>query len=256
MSSDHRSPASTRRRRSAALSTTFSITLGAAAMLAGTGAHAALNTYTSDGVQLVYNTETNKTWTQDAHLLKSFIQSMGYDAITQAIVAVTPTIEDHKHVVNPLGTYRLQANWRDFMGTDIDLGDVSWYGAIAFVNYLNSIEYGGSNRWRLPDVDDGIVRDTSVFSNAQWVYWTDRTDSYYLYQGWYLNTFNGAHSIASKDNYFTAWAVTDGMVSSVPAPAAAWLLLAGLPLVAGAARRARRTPASQRPADADDQASA
>lgn len=216
--------------------------LGCAAVATGlpvADAAAALQPYIANDVKLVFDTQNQITWLQDANLLLTFINAQGYSAVTSAIVAASPTIEDYTHIINPFGTYHLQANQRDFMGGR-DLGRVSWYGALAFAEYLNSIAYAGSTHWRLPVVTEVPVRDASVFSNLNFVFWTSQTDSYYVYQAWYLNTFNGAHAIASKDNYFNVWPVTNGLVSAVPAPGAVWLLLAGLPLVAGAARRSAR----------------
>lgn len=106
-------------------------------------ANAALTSYTSDGKDLVYSSISDVTWTKDANLLGSMIAANGYDAVVNAIIQVTPTVASLPNYDAPTGEYTLSQN--DFVD-----GYVSWYGAVAFVNYLNSIQYAGSDRWKLP----------------------------------------------------------------------------------------------------------
>jgi hypothetical protein len=107
-------------------------------------AQATLTSYTSDNKDLVYSSISNVTWTKDANLLGSMITTDGYDHVVNAIINVTPTVTSlPSSSYAPTGNYTLSQD--DFVD-----GYVSWYGAVAFVNYLNSIQYGGSSRWQLP----------------------------------------------------------------------------------------------------------
>ncbi|MBF4986989.1 PEP-CTERM sorting domain-containing protein [Methylophilus sp. 14] len=107
-------------------------------------ANATLTSYTSDGKDLVYSSISDVTWTKDANLLGSMIAANGYDNVVNAIIAASPTVTSLPNPDSaPTGVYTISQN-------DFDGEFVSWYGAVAFVSYLNSIEYGGSNRWQLP----------------------------------------------------------------------------------------------------------
>lgn len=121
-------------------------------------ANAALKSYTSDGKDLVYSSISDVTWTKDANLLGSMIAANGYDAVVNAIIQVTPRVASLPNYDAPTGLYTLSQS--DFVD-----GYVSWYGAVAFANYLNSIQYGGSNRWQLPSAlipnNSGCITDTS-----------------------------------------------------------------------------------------------
>ncbi|QDC43506.1 PEP-CTERM sorting domain-containing protein [Methylophilus medardicus] len=121
-------------------------------------ANAALISYTSGGKDLVYSSISDVTWTKDANLLGSMIAVNGYDAVVNAIIHVTPTVASLPNYDAPTGLYTLSQS--DFVD-----GYVSWYGAVAFANYLNSIQYGGSNRWQLPSAlipdNSGCTTDNS-----------------------------------------------------------------------------------------------
>lgn len=114
-------------------------------------ANAALTSYTSDGKDLVYSSISDVTWTKDANLLGSMIAANGYDNVVNAIIQVTPSVASLPNYDAPTGLYTLSQS--DFVD-----GYVSWYGAVAFANYLNSIQYGGSNRWQLPSA---LIPDNS-----------------------------------------------------------------------------------------------
>lgn len=97
---------------------------------------AALSNYSVNGQDFVYSSVSNVTWTRDANLLSTLI-SRSSDAdgngtldVIDAIEAITP---------NSLHTF-------------LSDGRTTWWGANAFVAYLNSISYGGSDNWRLPTV--------------------------------------------------------------------------------------------------------
>ena len=64
--------------------------------------------------------------------------------MVNAIISTTPTVTSlPSSLYAPTGHYTLSQS-------DFDGDTVTWYGAVAFVNYLNSIKYGGSIDWKLP----------------------------------------------------------------------------------------------------------
>ena len=109
--------------------------------LVAINAEASLTPYTSYGRSLVYSSVSNTSWVADGNLLGSMMNSQGHDTVVDAILTASPFVD----------TYRLSAY--DFSSSNFD-GRTTWFGAVAFTHYLNSINYGGSNRWRLPTVTD------------------------------------------------------------------------------------------------------
>jgi hypothetical protein len=110
----------------------------AAGLLFGVGAvQAALQPYTSDGKNLVYSTEQNLTWTADANLFRT--QYLADTTIINQIKSAVPSVDGHTVVDG------------DF---DSSNGRMTGYGAMAWVQWLGTISYGGFNDWRLPDVLD------------------------------------------------------------------------------------------------------
>ena len=130
-----------------------------------------------------------------------------------------------------------------------------WWGAQAFVGYLNSINYGGSKQWSLPSTPDndssigiyktnsqlgelyynelgGIVGypipENSLFSHEVDGYWSSNDSISNPYQGWIFDTSNGGQTRGLKDYQLYAWAVSPGNLnSSVPEPGIIWLLGSG-----------------------------
>lgn len=97
---------------------------------------AALTNYTSGGNEVVYSSAGGISWTKDANLLGSMFNSQGFSTVVNAIIGTYS------------GSYALTA--RDFESD----GAATWYGATAFVGYLNSVSYAGTNQWRLPAIID------------------------------------------------------------------------------------------------------
>jgi len=119
--------------------------LAGAFLLASLNAQADLTNYTANGTEIVYDSFSNVTWTKDSNMLESLYTEQGYSAVVNAIIAVSPTITNTPNFLDGYtGTYSLTAI--DF---DSD-GRTTWFGALAYVNYLNSINYGGSKSWYLP----------------------------------------------------------------------------------------------------------
>lgn len=89
------------------------------------------------GNGMVYDSSLNITWMQDANLLGT--QLAGNPNLVNQIIAANGGV-----VTDSLGSHTLSAA-SDF-GTG---GQVSWWGAKAYMNYLNSINYNGTGNWRL-----------------------------------------------------------------------------------------------------------
>ncbi|WP_150047434.1 VPLPA-CTERM sorting domain-containing protein [Methylomonas rhizoryzae] len=141
-------------------------------------ANATLTTYSSGGIDLVYSSVSDITWTADGNLLGSMMESQGFDTVVNAILAASPVIHDtpnqydgsyydHWHYD---GNYTLSAE--DFNYGF--LGQTNWFGAMGFVNYLNSINYAGSNQWSLPSAGDNPTWGFDI-TDSQWgqLYYTE-----------------------------------------------------------------------------------
>lgn len=237
--------------------------IGSVMLLAATQAHATLTSYTSNGVDVVYSSVSDVTWTKDANLLGTMIATQGFSTVVNNILAVSPTISNTPNYYSPSGTYTLKSG--DFSSN----GTTSWFGAKAFINYLNSTNYAGSDQWRLPTVantsfgtntatngstaGDELVElfyselggtanypipNTTTFDNEQPGVYSSGTE--YAPKpnfAWLFNTNFGGQLEFLKDNHFYAWAVSPGRISAVPEPESVALLLVGLSLVAGVVRR-------------------
>ena len=123
-------------------------------------AEAALTAYTAaaaGNTPVVYSSVSDITWTADANLLGTMIQTQGYNAVVNAIIAANPIINDTPNYWDtPSDSGYHNVTSADFDTTD--LGRVNWFGVKAFTGYLNSINYAGSNQWALP----------SAGANPQW----------------------------------------------------------------------------------------
>lgn len=218
-------------------------------------ANAALTSYTgAGGVGLVYSSVSNVTWTKDADLLMTILGSgtspsywwdYGLSDMFASVITNTPNAYD-----TPPFSGIHSVTSADFYG----VGYVSWYGAKAFVNYLNSINYGGSNQWRLPKSNsivgfDGtngnelgqlfyselggapgtMIPNTDVFINEQEeVYWLDTEFELNPDQAWIFGIVDGHQYHERKWAPYYVWPVSPGRVPAVPLPAASWFMLTGL----------------------------
>jgi hypothetical protein len=115
-------------------------------LLASLSAHAELVSYNSNGVGLVYSSVSDVTWTKDANLLGSMIDSRGFNTVVNEIIAASPIITNTPNQFSLTGDYALSS--ADFSETKA--GHATWFGAMAFTSYLNSINYGGTANWHLP----------------------------------------------------------------------------------------------------------
>ncbi|MDD2661515.1 MAG: PEP-CTERM sorting domain-containing protein [Methylococcales bacterium] len=234
--------------------TSYAVALLSAASL---NAHAVLTTV--DNGLGVYSSVSNVTWTSDANLLGTMETQQGSSTVINAIIAAnggvihdTPNIYDN-------GTYTL--SFSDFNGNGT--GTADWWGAQAFVHYLNSIDYGNSSQWALPTSNgtygyDGTAGDqlgqlfyselggtassliptNSHFTNEQtYAYWSSTVYSGSPLGAWFFNTGHGFQYHYYKGYQLYAWAVSPGQVNAVPEPGVVWLFGTGLLGLLGMKRR-------------------
>ena len=123
----------------------------AAAMLLSTGAQADLVS-TAGGLG-VYDTVNDVTWTSDANLMLTQANSYsgGASAYVAEVIAASGGTIDFGTPSNS-GTFTLSAN--HFITSGVYAGRMSWFGAKAWVNYLNATNYAGTNTWALPTMVD------------------------------------------------------------------------------------------------------
>jgi len=111
-----------------------------------------------DGGLGVYDSTNNVTWASDAELFWSQLQAAGKSAAQTTLINAiisdsggvihdTPNAFDYPTPYS--GIYTLSSN--DFNTSN---GTMTWWGAKAWVNYLNATNYGGSNQWALPTIVD------------------------------------------------------------------------------------------------------
>ncbi len=103
-----------------------------------------------EGGKLIDDTANNTLWVSDANLFKTLANADGDPTafVNKVIAAVDGVINDTPSQWDTpaySGHYTLTA--RDFATSD---GHTNWYGAQAFIAYLNSIHYLGYSDWRQP----------------------------------------------------------------------------------------------------------
>jgi hypothetical protein len=96
---------------------------------------------------------SNITWTQNGNLLGDWITADGMEAVFEAISSVSPTVTV-KLDFSPPEAHTLTLD--DFRGDFGNRGRATLYGAYAFIAYLNSINYAGTDQWRLPSANNGV----------------------------------------------------------------------------------------------------
>ena len=126
----------------------------AVALLLSVSAHAALVS-TAGGLG-VYDTVNNVTWTSDGNLFATQAGSYagGASAFVAAVIAASGGVVHD--TPNSNDTVAFSGNHTLSGGDFITYGFVtlSWWGAKAWVNYLNATNYAGTNTWALPTTVD------------------------------------------------------------------------------------------------------
>jgi len=104
----------------------------------------------------VLDTDQNVYWTLDANLLNTLegTTTASYNALVTTIIAANGgSVADSPDYFDK-GSKKHTLTAADFQPG----GLADYWGALAFVKYLNSIYYGGSGKWTLPEVGN----DTSL----------------------------------------------------------------------------------------------
>ena len=224
--------------------TKLSLMLGL--LLSGSAMTAQASLSSTDGGLGVYDSVDNITWTSDANLLGTL------EAANSGLIATI--VSDEASVINSAYSYTLSAG--DF-GSG---GVVDWWAAHAYVDYLNTIDYGNSDQWVLPSTVDsdssslfppaasssqlaelfytelsgtaGSSMPTGPFSNVKstW-YWSGTEYASDPNLAWVFDTNYGNQYGDNKPLQFYAWAVSPGQVTAaaaVPEPGIISLMLVGL----------------------------
>ncbi|MGD0959274.1 MAG: DUF1566 domain-containing protein [Methylomonas sp.] len=204
----------------------------------------------------VYDSALNATWTSDANLLGTMENTNGYNTMVQDIIKASPVVHDtpNSYDNGGSGIYNLSAS--DFHSG----GTVDWWAAQAFVNYLNSTDYGNSTHWALPTSDAVVgyndtgsqlgelfynelggtsgnaIPSSNHFTNEQDLgYWSGTEYASGSSDAWYFNNNNGLQfGSVLKYNQNNVWLVSPGDVvatTAVPEPGMVWLFLTGIGLL-------------------------
>lgn len=236
---------------------TRNVILGISILLLNTGnANAALSKGYSGGQAVIYDSVSDITWMGDANLLGTLEDQFGYEYIINEIWSLNPDILT---TVSSDGTkgYR-SIDPRDFSPG----GKASWFGAQAFISYLNSINFANSNQWALPSASGdeqyldynqtetqfgnlfynelgGIagnnIPDTDYFSNEQAdTYWTN-TERFQspVNNALVFQTSDGLQDAYNKVSHIYVWPVSPGKLAAVPLPTSLLLMGSGIAYLLG-----------------------
>lgn len=220
---------------------------------------------------LVFDDDLGVTWLRDAD---AFLTAAGGNAnlVADIIAANSGVIHDTPNGLDTpadSGTYTLGAG--DF---DTGTGHLTWWGAQAWVGYLNSTNYQGYNDWRLPSADPaadvgpgntselghlfydelGGVQDEAIDAThnghfdlfdqvAAYAYWTATEHAIFADDAWVFDTSGGMQDSYAKSSQFGAWVVRTGDTSpaTVPVPATLWLFGSALAWLGVAGRRTSKS---------------
>jgi len=202
--------------------------------------HARAQLVSTDGGLGVYDSNYNVTWAPGANLgTLAENYSGGEVALVSAVIAASGgAITDSTPNANVPPTYYLSAS--DFSATT---GQMDWWGAQAWVHYLDVINYGGSNQWALPQIyhlNEEISPSASELSELSYELQASPSNLISLSGLWYWVSdgtvgCNGAwqaggdmNDCDSPHNSDIALVVAPGNIGTVPAPASVWLMLSGL----------------------------
>ena len=232
-------------------------------MLGANGAQASL---IADGPGLVYDNVANVTWSSNTNLFAT-MQASNPNLVNQIIAAV-PTVHDPPTAYDNAGPGNYNLSSGDFSSG----GALDWFGGMAFMGYLNSIDYLGHNTWMQPTTYDqscsgynctnsmlGELFYTglggtagqpitlshnasyNLFTNVQnSAYWSGTEYASNPGYAWYFYTDFGSQYAYNKLNYLNyAWAVLPGQAGAAAVPEPAGLALFGIGLLGLLAGRRR-----------------
>ncbi|MBX3424403.1 MAG: DUF1566 domain-containing protein [Pirellulales bacterium] len=220
--------------------------------IASLNARATLTPYNAGGIDLVYSSVSDVTWLQHGNLLGSWINASGAQAVFDAIADKVPTVTLSYSFSGPEVHTLVLGDYSGAWGAD---GRATFYGAFAFVEYLNAVSYGGINGWRLPDAintvypnpfPSGYVKSgdfgqlyydelNSTFTGMAdpLNYFTDEVHAQYwsftlfdntdIVQPYGFHVGQGDQYFLNKDFPFYVWPVFSGQIAVVPELSSAWL---------------------------------
>lgn len=184
------------------------------------------------GSALVYDSNQDVTWSSDGSLYQT--QFAADPDLVAKIIAASPVVVD--------GSVVFTITPAVFTSTG-----VMWWGAQAWINYLNSIEYQGVQNWRmspsqeelaslrsqlggvsLVTLEDNHNDNYDLFHNIQGIYWTAQDAPFSEWIAHWYDLGGGSEQVGGpKDYFWNVMAVRDGVVA-VAEPATYALILVGL----------------------------
>ena len=228
-----------------------------------------------DNGQLVVDSSINVTWAADGNLFSTLATQSG-----NVSSFVNTVISDSGGQV---GAYTLTA--ADFHTGAGQLGQMDWYAAVAWINYLNKTSYLGFSTWRMPTtvnastsatdtpdpsssemaelilselggpvgVDGSSILDThnanfKLFTNFQaYLYWSGTEYFKNNNAAWSFNALVGEDSqdFNAKNNFFDVLPLLDGQVGATATPEPSSALLIATGLAGFSGFVMRRRSASR-----------
>ncbi|WP_298157858.1 DUF1566 domain-containing protein [Ferrovum sp.] len=154
----------------------------------------------ADGPGLVYDNVANVTWSSNGNLFAT-MHATDPNLISQIIAAV-PTVHDTPNSLDNAGpgTYNLSS--ADFSNS----GAMDWWGAMAWVKYLDSTNYLGHSTWMLPTTYDQTCVGNCTNSMLGELFYTGLGGSY---GSSIATTHNASYNLFTNIQNFAYWSGTE-----------------------------------------------